>query len=109
MEPLEDESEPCEAEVSELAIGESVQPRAHDLDRARGRRVDPTEELQQRGLSAAGRTHDRDVITGVDTERDAAERVDDLAVHGIVLPQLAGTQRRRVHVPSARSVAAIGA
>ena len=114
VEALKNEAQPQEAKPSELPVGQALQPGAEHLHGAARRRVDPAQQLQQGGLAAARRSHDRHVLAAADRERDAAQRVDRLPPDGIVLPQVVGDENRvgvdrGAQVASARKVAAIGA
>ena len=95
------------------AVGQSVSSRVPRIStRAVRRSVDAPEELEQGGLAAAGGPHDGDVLARVDAEETPPERVHRLAVHRIVLAQVAGDRSSgaaKAHVASARSVAAMGA
>src|SRR6185437_7681021 len=53
-ESLEDEADVARAEIRERVVAEPFQIRAADLDAAGARRVDAADEVEQRGLAAAG-------------------------------------------------------
>src|SRR5262249_60088535 len=58
MVKLEDEPDPRVAEPSALFRRQARELLAEDLDAPLVRRVDPAEQVEQRGLAHAGRSHD---------------------------------------------------
>src|SRR5664279_2123796 len=50
-----------------------------------GRRIQAAEHVHQRGLAAAGRTHDGQVFIAVDLEGDPPEGVHGLLAHAVQL------------------------
>ncbi len=74
MKLLEDEADFLGAKAREAGF---VKPRdidAIDERAAGGGRVEPAENIDQRGLARAGRAHDRDPFARIDAERHAVER-----------------------------------
>ena len=112
MKTLKDEAEPGESEPGQLAIRESVQPGSQNLDYPGRRLVDSPDQLEQGGLAATRRTHDRDIFTRPNLERHIPEGMYDLSVHRVVFTKTPANQHGpgvRAHVASSRNVAAIGA
>ncbi len=74
VEELEDHPDPAAAEARRAGLAEPVDPRVGDGDRAARRPVEPGDQVQQRRLAAARRSHDRDGFARPDLEADPVER-----------------------------------
>ena len=96
---LVDEPERAIAQAAALDVARAAHRLARDADLARGRLVEPAEQLQQRGLARARRADDREPIALRDRELHAPQHLD-LAAH--VREDLREPQRLE-HGPSARS------
>jgi len=75
-----------------LVIREDRQPEVVQGDLAAGGPVQAAEQVQERGLAAAGRAHDGDEIPPLDGEVDARQRVDRLRAQPVLLPELRGLE-----------------
>ena len=73
---------------------------ASQPDAARGRTLQPAEQIQQRRLAAPARTHDRHRLAGRDLEADLIDRAHQGFAAAVVLAQAAGAQRPTHSVPS---------
>ena len=100
-----------EPDPGERGIAEPVRARAEQDDASRGRPVHPTQEVEEGGLAASGRTGDREEGAALDGERDPAERVNGAAGHGVRLRDVLRPDDRGIGVGhdtiSRRRVAAI--
>ena len=76
VEGLEDEPETIAAQARERAVVEVGELGAVDHDGARGRAVEPREQVHQRRLAGPGRAHDGGVLAGREADGDAREGVD---------------------------------
>ena len=74
VEELEDEPDVGPPEPRRAGLAETVDPDAGDLDLALGRAVEAADQVEQRRLAAARRTHDRGDPAGLDVEVDVVER-----------------------------------
>ncbi len=57
-----------------------------------GRPIEPAEQLQERALATARRTHERDELAGLDGQGDAAQGVDGRLAERIGLREVAGLE-----------------
>src|SRR6267143_5858470 len=73
---LVDEAEGAVAHLAALGLAQGEQRPALDQHRARARRVEPAQKMQQRRLARAGAPHDRDPLARIDVEVDAEEHRD---------------------------------
>ena len=80
--------------AGELAARQRVDAIARDVDRALGRRVEPADQVEQRRLAGAGRSHQREEVARGDVERDPLEDVDLLAAAIVDLVQVADFDQR---------------
>ena len=76
VEELEDEADVLAPQQRQVVVAELGDVLAADRHAARGRAVEPGEDVHQRRLAGARRAHDRGQLAGGDAEIDAAERVD---------------------------------
>src|SRR3954454_8553684 len=98
VEGLEDEAEPVAPQPREALVVERAELLAVDDHGARGRPVEPGQQVHQRRLAGARGTHDRGELRFRELERDARQRV-----HGGLALAVGTTQVRRrddVHGPS---------
>src|SRR3954471_11647627 len=75
VEGLEDEAESITAQPGAALVVQAADLLPLDDDRARGRPVEPGEQVHQRGLARPRRTHDRGELAGGERHGHAAERV----------------------------------
>ena len=92
-ERLEDEADGAVAHLRELAVAQvrhelPVQPVAAAVGG-----VEATDDVHQRGLAAARRSHDRGVIAAADHQVDAPQRLDGLAAHAIAAGDVLGADQ----------------
>ena len=64
------------APAGEFARAEFGEILATDDDIPGGRRVEPAQQIQKRGLAGSGRPHQRDEIARVDRQTEVVQRVD---------------------------------
>ena len=82
---LEDEAHVRGAPGGQLAPGQAIDaPALHDDDPA-GRRVEPADQIQERGLAGSRWAHQRHEVALGDVEVDAVQRLDPLASAAIDL------------------------
>ena len=97
VEALEDERDPFPPQAGPLALAERRDVPAVQADRARVRRVEEAEEIEQRGLAGAGRTRDGQELPGVHVQVDVRERGHGLPVSAVAIghrPHLIQTHGR---------------
>src|SRR5690242_4483874 len=82
VEELEDEAELVAAQLGQLAIVEAGDVDPVELDPARGRLVEASEDVHQGRLAGAGGPHDRGEAVALEAGRDAVEGV----YRGVALP-----------------------
>src|SRR2546430_8549028 len=73
---LVDEAEGAVAHLAALGLAQGEERPAPDQHRARARRVEAAQKVQQRRLARAGAAHDRDPLARLDVEIDAEEDRD---------------------------------
>src|SRR5690242_256704 len=73
MELLENETDFFGAVAHDLTFAQLCQVDTVDDDASRSQRIEPAENIDQRGLAGAGRTHKGDPFAALDAE---AQRVD---------------------------------
>ena len=71
-------------------LGGLLEPAARELERAGGRALQPSEQVQQRGLAAAARPYDRHRFALGDIEADVVDRADQRRPFAVLLAQAAG-------------------
>ena len=76
VEGLEDEAELVAPQAREVAVVEVGELGPVDDDGARRRVVEPRQQVHQRGLAGAGRTHDGRELAGRERQRDPVQGVD---------------------------------
>src|SRR4051794_19021618 len=76
VERLEDEPDPAVADQGQAAVVEAAHVHAVQQVPPGGGYVEAAEDVHQRGLARAGRTHDGDVVATLDGQADAAQRPD---------------------------------
>src|SRR5690606_18670243 len=91
---LEDEADVPRAPAREAGAAEAADCRAADVDRAARRRVEATQQVEQRGLARPRRAHERQEITLRNVEIHALEHVDALASAREVLLDTTNTNER---------------
>ena len=77
VERLEDESDPPAADAAERAVLEIRDLLAVEPVVAARRAIEAAEDVHERGLPGARRTHDRHVLAAIDPQIDALERLDE--------------------------------
>src|SRR5439155_3948346 len=82
---LEHEADVGGTPAREVAAREAVDPAAVDGDGPRRRRVQPADEIQQRGLAGSRGPHERDEVAARDVEIDAVQDLDRLAAAAVRL------------------------
>src|SRR5207247_880231 len=75
MERLEDEADAVTADVGQRLLVQPAHVLAGEAVGAGGRAVEAAEDVQERRLPGAGRTHHREVLAGGDLEVHVAQRV----------------------------------
>src|SRR5262249_28081292 len=82
---LEDEAHVRRAPIRELGLAEARDVLAAHEDEARIRLVDAGDEVEERGLSGARRTHERDEVALGDVQRDVHEHRHELVAAPVAL------------------------
>jgi hypothetical protein len=82
---LEDEADIGRAPARQLTLAQALDVLAGELDLAGAGRVDAAEQVQQRRLARAGRTHDGDEVAMRDRHAEMIEYGDRLAPLGEAL------------------------
>ena len=90
VEELKDEADVLAAQLGELAVAERGDRGPVDPHLARGRPVQPGQEMHERRLARARRAHDRGQLALGDRHRDAAQ-----GVHGRVAGAVAAAEVTR--------------
>src|SRR6187401_1805345 len=90
VERLEDEPDLLVADAGELVVVHLAHLLVVQQVGALGRRVEAADQVHQRRLAGAGRTHDRDVLAAADLDVHAAQGVHFLFAHHVRLPQVLG-------------------
>ena len=75
VERLEHEADPVAPQLRQELVVQQRQVHVADEDPAVGRRIEPGEDVQQRGLPRSRRAHDRRPFAGGQIERDAPQRL----------------------------------
>src|SRR5690606_37348377 len=86
---LEHEADVVTAPVRQLSRAHGVDALAVDLDLPAAGRVQPTDQVEQRGLAGAGRAHQRDEIAFRDFQVDAVQHFDLLRAALVALGEVA--------------------
>ena len=86
---LEDVAHVRAAPRGEAVAAEVTDVLAADLDGAAGGAVDSGKEVEERGLSAAGRAHQRDEAARLDVDVDVLQGLDDFLAADVVLAEVA--------------------
>ena len=108
-EPLEHEADLTEPQPAALGVGQRPDLAVFEMYASSRWHVDDAEHVQQRRLSAAGRSDDADVLAARDAQRDIAQRRHGTRRHWEHLRHVARFDDRAAHeITSRRSVAAIG-
>src|SRR5262245_57980148 len=89
VELLKDEPDLLAPDISQLVALESADADAIERVGTGRRYVEAPEDVHQRGLPRAGRSHDRDEVTSIDVERDPFEDVHGDLTKSEVLDQIA--------------------
>jgi len=76
VERLEDEADLLPADARELIVVEALDGAPVELVSPCGRAVEAAEDVHERRLAGAGRTHDRDVLPTRDLEVERSQRLD---------------------------------
>ena len=95
VERLEDEAGPVAAQARGLVVVEGADRLALEEDLAGRRPVEAAEELEERALAAARRTHQGDELAGRHGQGHAAQGLDGRLAEGIGLGQVARLEDRR--------------
>ena len=89
IEGLEDEADFLVADARKLIVVEITDQLAVQPIAALGRRIEAADEVHQRGLAGAGRSHDGDILVVADLQRDSAQSVHLLLrAHVVGAPQI---------------------
>jgi hypothetical protein len=89
VEPLEDEADVMQSKPGGFAVAHRSHFDPAYPDCAAGRSVDRTQEIEERGFSAAGWSDDRDVIAIRQIQAHSAERMNPLGAEVIVASEVA--------------------
>src|SRR5437016_4101944 len=98
---LVDEAEGAVAHLAALGLAQGEERPAPDQHRARARRVEPAQKMQQRRLARAGAPHDRDPLARIDVEVDP-EKDRDRGRTLIRLLQISAGKDRLTHTAGLR-------
>ncbi len=85
VEGLKDEPDLLVADAGQLDVIEARHLTAVEHVRARGRRVEATDQVHQGRLARSGGPHDRQVLAGLDLEVDSVQRAHVLRAHPVEL------------------------
>src|SRR5262245_13621685 len=91
---LEHEADLAIAKLGEASRAHRGQLLAVEADRARGRKIERPEDLQERRLADAGRADDRDHIAGCEREIDVPQHRQWLTVVDVRLAEAADLDPR---------------
>src|SRR2546423_10085193 len=97
VEELEDEADVLTPELRQLRVVQLRDVRAVDVDVARGRAVEPGEQVHQGRLAGAGRPHHRRQLLARDVEIDATQRVDGRVALAVTAAERASRGHRLGH------------
>jgi hypothetical protein len=78
IECLEDETDLLVAHSGQLVVIHRFDRNAVEKVTPRARRIETSDDVHERRLARSGRSHDRDVFTGIDDEIDASKSIDVL-------------------------------
>src|SRR6185436_7461545 len=92
---LENEADVARAPFRELAGGQAVEALAGDRDLAAVRAIEATDQVQQRRLSRARGTHEREELAALDREIDRVQHLDALLAARVTLDHLLDGHQRR--------------
>src|SRR6266850_1590206 len=94
---LEHEADVVRAPVCELAAGKLVNAAAADADLARARLIETADQIEQRGLARAGRTHQRDEVALGNIQSESVQDLDFLLAALVNLADAADLDHRLGH------------
>ena len=89
VEELEDEARLVAAQLRRGVVAELAHDRPVEHDLAGGRAVQPAEEVQERALAGARRSHDGHELARLDRQRDAPDGGDVDAAHAVAPGEVA--------------------
>ena len=96
VEGLEDESDFFVADARQFVVVQFADQLAVQPVVALAGRIQAADQVHQRGLAGAGRSHDGDVFVALDAQVDSAQRVHLLLrAHVVGLPQVFGADHAR--------------